>query len=742
MEAAGTLIVTGAPFAPRGAVGSAGGRPPIRLSPAADLNELGLYSRLMRAARQMRERGTPQEMLAELTRLAGGPESRAVTEEMRWTGVRQMLEDRAAAARRPGSNEPKTVTRDEIVQHLQQNHVRITGRLLEGETPGRVHLTDLLNDETRAGRRELMFGVDTEAGDQMVSASISATGQSVRFIPDHGMPFRVMIPEDVRKAMATDRNAISGFLEDQLQGRMLDPEMGPHFGPIRHPGYNLAPVTNASYAEQIFQLQRPGEAQSLANIEALENASSRAGTASGAKLADAAVEAAIAAYEQRFPRLLGPYEYGAHHARYFPSLVGGHVRTVELPVQTGDGRWLTAHHIEEHQNDLAQAYRKAEVPKLDERIQQVIGDIDVTQLERNAAIDEAHKYLRDWLVQAEQHARLVEEQGRGISRTEREAIARVRNLDRSLAADQSPDAVYNVILDAVERVHHEQARANGSSVNASNTEAYGHLDNLRTTNFDLTEARNQLAKLERQRARNPDAPLITGTPSWLDFQLSTQLIQAARNPRAEAMTVIGGEEIARRFGQIRVEAARFEYDPATGQVRRNGTHWGYIPVGNLRDRIFGTMPAEQGEAIRAAVVRAVGEHPERYREAGRYVTIDTPRVYLPAGRGNVEFYNTIVRRRLGAILRRVDRDARIETGTIATNSPGASQTRAVPVTMVEMTPQLRQRLLTEGLPIMVNPPTDAVAAAVAAAPGQRERLARERTRALREVMARVRARRY
>ena len=132
LEAGGAFMIAGAPggiLAGRGALGS---RPPPgpRLVPAPDLDTLGLYSRLSRAANspQFRERGTPQEMISELRRLAGS----GADDEMRWTGLLQMLEDHARASAEPGANVPRTIAREEIGRFLDANRVQIIERRLGG----------------------------------------------------------------------------------------------------------------------------------------------------------------------------------------------------------------------------------------------------------------------------------------------------------------------------------------------------------------------------------------------------------------------------------------------------------------------------------------------------------------------------------------------------------------------------------------------------------------------------------
>ena len=93
----------------------------------------------------------------------------------------------------------------------------------------------------------------------------------------------------------------------------------------------------------------------------------------------------------------------------------------------------------------------------------------------------------------------------------------------------------------------------------------------------------------------------------------------------------------------------------------------------------------------------------------------------------MEFYNRIVALRLRNMVRRLDPGARIETGRIGDNA----------VTLVHMTPDMRRRLVTDGLPIMVNPPTGGIAA-VFASTGSREQDMRERAIRYRQVLERAR----
>lgn len=121
MAAAG-LAMTGSVVGMRGgvkgAVGTGGGRighnggPAM---PASDLNELGLYSQALRAARALpQKKGTPEQMLAMLKR-AGVKD-----DEIKWTGLEAMMRKSLA-----GRNAKPEVTKQQIIEYLEKHGVRL-----------------------------------------------------------------------------------------------------------------------------------------------------------------------------------------------------------------------------------------------------------------------------------------------------------------------------------------------------------------------------------------------------------------------------------------------------------------------------------------------------------------------------------------------------------------------------------------------------------------------------------------
>ena len=154
----------------------------------------------------------------------------------------------------------------------------------------------------------------------------------------------------------------------------------------------------------------------------------------------------------------------------------------------------------------------------------------------------------------------------------------------------------------------------------------------------------------------------------------------ARNRRLQGLTIIRGEEVARRFGQVQ-RVHRVEWNPDTRTVliyERSDTTVPTRIEGVPRERLVDVLGRQGAE-------HAIARIEEPLSLTSRYWDIE---ILTAEGRGNVEFYNRIVALRLRSMVRRLDPGARIETGRIGDNA----------VTLVHMTPDMRRRLVTDGLP--------------------------------------------
>jgi hypothetical protein len=224
MAAAG-LAATGS-VAGMGRVGvrNAVGSGPTRLASgvAPDINELGLYSQALRAARALpQEKGTPQQML-EMLKRAGVKD-----DEIKWTGLDKFLQQSG-----------KQVTKKDIVEFIDANRVRLRERTYGGGYNAEELFVDLGENLRRLGSG--WYAQTLNHGDWIVRP---LGGNRYKARSDRGIQLEI----DLTGNPTVERVAakIADALEKSGGGE-----------PARYAKYSFDP-DNPTYREQVLQWLHP-----------------------------------------------------------------------------------------------------------------------------------------------------------------------------------------------------------------------------------------------------------------------------------------------------------------------------------------------------------------------------------------------------------------------------------------------------------------------------------------------------
>ena len=173
------------------------------------IDSLGYYSHALEAAKALPQaKGTPEQMLAQLKK-AGVKDA-----ELEATNTRQFLEGK------------KSVTRDELAQHLEDNRVTLNRQLYGAYTPEQDIAADKLLDDRSIPTRELESRVYKEVGNpttQWSSYSLDPQNPTYRETVLH-LPFEQahnIIDNKTGKILSTHKTEDEAFeqaLEMRRQG--------------------------------------------------------------------------------------------------------------------------------------------------------------------------------------------------------------------------------------------------------------------------------------------------------------------------------------------------------------------------------------------------------------------------------------------------------------------------------------------------------------------------------------------
>ena len=218
---ASTGSVAGMRGGVKGALGTGGGRVGS-VTPAADLNELGLYSQALRAARTLpQEKGTPQQML-EMLKRAGVKD-----DEIKWTGLDKFFKQSG-----------KQVTKKDIVEFLDVNRVRLRERTYGGGYNAEELFVDLGENLRRLGSG--WYAQTLNHGDWIIRP---LGGNRYKARSDRGIQLEI----DLTGNPTVERVAakIADALEKSGGGE-----------PARYAKYSFDP-DNPTYREQVLQWLHP-----------------------------------------------------------------------------------------------------------------------------------------------------------------------------------------------------------------------------------------------------------------------------------------------------------------------------------------------------------------------------------------------------------------------------------------------------------------------------------------------------
>ena len=283
-------------------------------------------------------------------------------------------------------------------------------------------------------------------------------------------------------------------------------------------------------------------------------------------------------------------------------------------------------------------------------------------------------------------------------------------------------------LEEVQSDWHQKGKAEGySTLSGAEKDRWLELDNIGSQSRALTaEEQTEFARLDERYGKGgrpfvvPDAPF---KETWPDLALKHHLAEAAQNPEIQWLGFTSGE----------TQAARYDLSKQIGALRATKTPDGRYAVEAFKDA--GQIARGRREPLIIKSGLTADELPEvvgkematkiigdlEHADIRQYTGLDLK----VGGEGMHEFYDKLLPKRLEKIVKpfggTVER-VPIPTGAGDTWPSGAprfagaaARAKTEPGWIVRLTPELKKRLLEQGLPLMTG-----VAAAGATVPNSEE----------------------
>lgn len=257
---------------------------------------------------------------------------------------------------------------------------------------------------------------------------------------------------------------------------------------------------------------------------------------------------------------------------------------------------------------------------------------------------------------------------------------------------------------------------------------WAKIDQLRDSYSDLTN------KVSAARDGVPSAPYISNTSDWVDLGLKQALIDAARDPSVSRFAWAPGKVQADRYNLAK-QVSALRYSPDTGGLQYQGRNPGSPDHWSMLDSGAKVTPENLHEYVGRDVAQEMLAQP-RTGDYGGFHTLRLDEARHIGGEGMKSFYGDlgpdgnlssgIVPTRLLKIIKGLDPDAaKVDSHNInsaydpalgpgeremARNNPAwaaafekRKQEKAVNYPSVRITPEMRKKILEQGLPLFLTP---------------------------------------